>query len=783
MNRFMTRNTRIISIVTLLSLPLQTLAAPIVQIDDTIAGLGANAVVEGAPPNAALDLVFATPNGSIPVAIATDASGAAEAQLTADDTVIAGTYRAVLRNDDSTVASTSFSVVPDSVDAVASTVAADRLRIDADGEDASEVTVHLVDRYGNPVSGRPVALVSARADDRIDALGTQTDADGAQRFLVSTLSRGRISLRAVDLLSGQILEDAVSIDAGPAAYGGTSVAGTAWADLLADRAFYGASGLAAQVSSFDVISKFQITVLPSPTIELGVQVPKVIIRAVDRNGKTVQNYIGTAVFSSTDPKAVLPNFGEYTFRERDLGEKEFPIVLKFGTAGEQIFRAEDKSDASVSGEAAITVTRASNPVPLGNITISEPKNGDAAGETVTVRGKGPPYANIIIFGGLSEAAGETDGEGNFSIAVSLDTSERTAKLHAEDDTGDYISDEVTVVFDKDAPDIGDVTFDPAVPTEKTNTLVRVNSEEGLKSVRLAFPDDGPQVELKESPATPGLYQAFFIAPAAGSYQATVTVSDTAGNGNEIRVNLQIGMPGLPRVMNVFAEPRANAIALTWDPIPEDADEYRVYVGESPSEFAYSLDTGKPVTKATVAGLTAGTTYYFAVTALRDGLESVEKSEIIGAQVLGLNLQADPQDGALKLSWEFPDEAPVSSFLLEYGIEEGSYTERRLINGAMREFLLNDLINGVTYLLKMTPVAVTGTRMEEMSDMTEGTPDGSPGFRPGRSDPVPFDPAAANLTNVPEHSKEGVPSWVFFTALGIAAIVVLRRTRRVQSFRA
>jgi hypothetical protein len=83
-------------------------------------------------------------------------------------------------------------------------------------------------------------------------------------------------------------------------------------------------------------------------------------------------------------------------------------------------------------------------------------------------------------------------------------------------------------------------------------------------------------------------------------------------------------------------------------------------------------------------------------------------------------------------------------------------------------MLRDLINGVTYELKLTPVSITGNTMSELSAITRGTPGGS-GFVPGTTDPVPPDidgtlhpganlnPPPSTVPDAPDLPSNGIPS--------------------------
>ena len=92
-------------------------------------------------------------------------------------------------------------------------------------------------------------------------------------------------------------------------------------------------------------------------------------------------------------------------------------------------------------------------------------------------------------------------------------------------------------------------------------------------------------------------------------------------------------------------------------------------------------------------------------------------------------------------------------------------------------MLRDLINNVTYELKLTPVTVTGKLMNELAVVTRGTPNGN-GFSAGPDDPVPPDiighpgappPPPPIDTNVPTVPGSGIPFALLGTLLGAAAL--------------
>lgn len=750
-------------------------------VDDSIAGVGTLVDVHGAQGNEST-LVVQTPDGDKKSVRMPLQNGAGSMTIPGSLTRTAGTYRIALTQDGETIATTTAAVLPESMDPVSSTLQADTRHIDADGRDEATVEVQLTDTYGNVLPGRPVTLISSRPEDSVTPLSHETDNDGIQAFAVSTQEEGTVVLRALDLLSGNLLAASVEIDAGYGR-GGDDDGYTASRKTGGQRMYY------AQVSQgFDVIDGFEVTA--PATMTAGVEAPKVTIRAVDRNGKIVEDYVGTVVFSSTDPDAVLPNFGRYVFKERDLGVKEFPLVLKFRANGKQTFRVEDQNDERIFGEAEITVGGGSSgTVGTRNIVVTSHKDGDYVSSTqITLVGTAPAFANLIVMGGTEDVTGASDGTGRFSIPVTLSDTQRDFTIRIRDDAGRSDSGPIHLILDKEKPEIRDIVFSPEEPQAKDKILVTVESEPKLKSVTMRLDADAAtqDVVLKES-GTTGSYQAVFTVDEAGAYQPIFTADDPAGNRTELRAILTVGIQSLPIVQNVRAEPRLNAISLEWDALTVPLDGYRVYVGDKEDNFLYTLDTQSLTTKATVAGLTPGRTYFFAVTGVKGDSESKEKSALVQATVLGLTLEVGALDGALGIKWtNLKADVPLASYLLEFGVQGETYTESRFLNGELREYTLRDLLNGIPYQLRLTPISVTGQKLEDLAATGEGTPSATgTGFKPSAADPIPFidDLHPGGIANpAPTTPGSGIPpfAWYLMAAAGLAGVYLrLRHRHNVQ----
>jgi hypothetical protein len=215
---------------------------------------------------------------------------------------------------------------------------------------------------------------------------------------------------------------------------------------------------------------------------------------------------------------------------------------------------------------------------------------------------------------------------------------------------------------------------------------------------------------------------------------------------------------------VSAESQSLQVSLKWNAIDTaPVSEYRIYIAKEsdPMNYVYSISTKKPVTSAVIKDLPLGETYEFSLTAMNPtGEESPEKSEAVRGSPLGMHFTARPGRDSLFLEWTGIKDTPLDHYLLEYGTEPGDYPEQRKINGEATSHMLRDLINGVTYELRLTPVTVTGKAMTELAAVTRGTPSGD-GFVASADDPVPPDIAdslhrGADL-NPPPYISDVTPS--------------------------
>lgn len=754
------------------------------RIDDSIAGIGMLVSASGFTGQQNADLVLIPPSGDYAVfPLTIDETGKGEIRVPGTSVETAGEYRAFLGSGGERLSSdTVFQVLPDSVDTEASSLSANRRTLRADSSDAVTVTVALQDRYGNPLSDRPVELRANPASVVIEEEQRDTDEMGEKIFTVTASREGSFTLRAIDLLSNTLLTQVLTMNAGA-----TSTSPSPYAAQLIQQA---EAALPTANVAFGKQTGFEVTVEPRRLNinDLG----NLTIRAVDADGNTVEDYAGTADIScSTDPDAILPGFsdrpkhGSVEFISKNLGRKFLPLSVSFKRTGRHILHVEDTADSSLSGEILVTVT------PEGATDLTEPltitshtQNGTIRETIVTVEGVGQPYTTVEITGGVKKATGDTDDRGLFSIPVTLDPTYNEYTLHISDNVGDEYT--LHLVRDADPPVITSATYAPEGAQEGTQVLLVVQGEPGLSDVKMRLSEQ--EYTLAEDDLKPGVYQLLFTAPAMGTYHPSILSRDTAGNRSELLTTFTVSPSKLPMVKRVKVKAQAAGVDLSWDLLTtETVDHYRVYVGETPEEFGNTLDTPDAAqAEATVTGLKGGVTYYFAVTAVQGERES-DKSEIVSTRALGLSLTLTPQDAALLAEWSLPGELSIDSFRIEYGVSPDKLSEVRTMKGGdmtadeKRSLTLRDLLPGVTYYVKVTPVAATGDPLPELTAAAEGSPLQPGAFHAAPPDMLPegsgaligFDDTLAPAAPEPPLlERNGLPSFVWWTAGVAGAAFVL-----------
>lgn len=173
--------------------------------------------------------------------------------------------------------------------------------------------------------------------------------------------------------------------------------------------------------------------------------------------------------------------------------------------------------------------------------------------------------------------------------------------------------------------------------------------------------------------------------------------------------------------------QAGTATLEWDRNDEpEAVGYRLYYGLSTGLYTFNVDAGGNTT-ATVATLTAGRTYFFAVTAYNtEGLESPYSNEVSFTAPQTPIVLA--QTGTA-LHWTDARTAPQTPGILNYRVEwagpDGTYVWGS--NTTARAFTLPVLQAG-RYTFRVVPVGADGTRGEPSNVLAVMIPEAPKGLR-------------------------------------------------------
>lgn len=800
----------------LLLFPLTGSAAATLSVSEIIAGVGGEARIEGLAPDTTGTVRATSPSGrTFDVPFTTSRQGTAFARILGTHVQESGTYRALLALKSGSLAETSFVVLADKFDARRSSVTASSDRLLADGQSSVNVTVKITDRFGNPLSGRPVELIASRTEDQVRASSSTTGEDGIISFTVKTTKAGSITLRAFDLLSALTLDETATVTASVSGIG--SDVGTMYPSYPIAPQYggympyfppypyypsYGGfdplnaslfGGLRGQVT-FGEIDRFELKLNPQ-TIKTN-DAASLTVTALDRDGKIVQDYTGRpTIFSPTDSTATVPNVGtgengkgSFLFDPRSLGSQQLPLSIVFRKSGKQKLRVEDRSGAKVVfGEVEADVTGDDVILESDRIAITYPvKNGFVNDTTFTLTGNGPIYSDleITVLGGSKDLfIAETDGQGAFSTTITLTPGRDSYLLRVKRKDGRGDSGDIPFQVDATAPFVQSTIFNPEKPQPKDNVLMTVITDAG-STVKVTVKDQ--EYSLVPNSSKPDQYQVAFPAPEAGNYQLLLVVTDAAKNVTQQRINFKVHPEGFPIVRNVRAEVINNQVKLMWEQV-DGATSYNIYVGESPDNLLL-ISTGRAVGEALISDLKPGKQYVFAVSATDGGRESVDKSEFVSARPLGASLAIESQNEALQLKIEYPGEIALGAWVVEYGVD--TYTERRLFNGSMRVIPLRYLLPEVRYKVRVTPVGINGEAFTEQAAESEGQVLAATGFHPLPGElvsalpgPDLSTPPDALHDAAPSTAQSGLPYPGLLAAFAIAAaasLILVYNQRRAQS---
>lgn len=810
---------------------------------DTVAGYASMLKSSLLSPEKEIVFVVEKPDYSVVrVPAQADLEGIAIADLYGHQTKLAGVYKVALYYPGTNDASpqNTFVVYPDQVSKTQSGVSSTSQMVEADGNSRSFVTVTLYDAYRNPIKDHQVNLISSRPEDRITAINTGiTDASGRASFKVTSKNPGISIFTAMDASANTILQDREEIvfyAPTPKAVGGNFFSTSALqADII--------EAANAQEVLPGPVDHFEIEDLPS-TVKVNTDQTMTIV-AEDKDGNVAKNYTGTILISTPDDEnAVLPNNGEYTFKEADQGTFTFNLALRFSQVGAQFIQVLDKDNWKIAGEKELEVVpqqAITVPDVSAALSIKSPTDGGQFGSNlIVITGQGDPNINIKIFDeDVKIGDGETDSDGFFSFqAKNLSAGGHTFYVMSE---SGQVSRSVSVNVDTLPPALNSISITPDGVVQPGQTLkVVVSSEPNLDEVKVRI--QGVQRDLLPEAGQPGMYVASITAPAnTGSYPVDVILVDDLANKSELQAQKTIlveaeALVAPPTAQNPEGIAGDTEVLLTWDAVSGHTTgiaSYKVNYGTSHENLDQAAQTEGSATSLKIIDLQNDTQYFFAIKAVDSkGLESEEASVVIAVTPVSPEEEETPvvdepvdtdsmqpsapetdvpttvpsitmppaslynnpvigsaSSNTVSLTWQpFPGIAAVY-YKVYFGLNPGQYDDYEVTTDNRTSFAVNDLINGVPYYFAVVALNFAGNEISPLSAEFQMTPQGS-GFQSLPADqvvasrPTYISPLSnIQFAQVPAQEDTGpAATWIVIIAITLAGGVFYLNKRRLLTNR-
>lgn len=814
---------------------------------DTVAGYASMLKSSVLDPGKEITFVVEKPDYSVVQVSATaDPEGIATADLYGQQTHLAGVYKVAINYPGTKDASpqNTFTVYPDQVSATQSTLSSTDQMVEADGDSRTFVTVSLYDAYRNPISNHQVKLISSRPEDVITTINTGISNElGLANFKVTSPDAGVSVFTAMDASANTILsarEQIVFYASQPKAVGGNFFLGNGLQADVTDPASAaaggtdtsaspGTAGTGAPAASQQVlpgpVNHFDIQDIPS-TAKVNEDLTLTVI-AKDKDGNVAKNYTGTVLISTpNDENAVLPNNGEYTFKEADQGKFTFNLALRFSTVGDQFVQVLDKDNWKISGQKELQVvpSQAVTEQPASSkLSIKSPEDGGKFGTSqVAITGQGDPSTNLKVFDDdIKIGDTQTDGDGFFAYqATNLAPGSHT--VYVMSDSG-AVSKSVTFTVDTIPPVLNSIDITPdGILQPGASLKIKVTSEPGLGEAKIRI--QGIQTDLVPDSSQPGTYSASVNAPNnPGSYPVDVILTDALANKAELQAQktlvVQTAAPQAPPIVqNPQGVPGDSEVLVSWDAITGYANgiaAYTVSYGTAMDKLDQSAKTDGPVTQLKISGLTNGTQYFFAVKAVDSkGTASTDPSTVIAVtpvastalpatttpstgellpaapQAPAASLYGNPLTGTVAsntvtLNWQpFPG-VTAAFYKVYFGLNSGQYEDYTVTPDDGTTYTVNDLINNVPYYFAVVAINAGGNEISPLSAELKLTPQGS-GFMSLPSEQVvPGHPGYASilsnmqLSKVPGQEETGPETtWVVIGAITMAATVFYFNRRKL-----
>lgn len=643
-----------------------TLAAdlPMAIGSDTIAGQATEIKVKNFQPNELVNLAVTKPD-KVTLSLSTKANtnGSANAVVYDYHTQKSGSYSVVAtaNNGGEKTVKTTFQVFPTSLDGAKSTVMVDRAVLKADGLDKVNVSVSVLDSYGNALDGHSIKLVSSRKEDQIKPDMGVTDDSGQVTFTVSSSLSGLANLLAIDLGEDIVLEKRVGLS------------------FVNDQNYLADAGgdfiKVANAATAGPLSGFEIFDLP-PTLNPNENI-SFKVKAVDAEGNTVEDYTGTIRFSAEGDNSsgvVLPV--NYKFLAEDLGQHNFNLGLSFAQAGTYKIVVNDLDDKFKQGDKSVVVGGggSSGSVTTEKPTISTPVPGTYSQAEQTISGSAKSSSTIKIYDNNQEIGSVPvgpSGKFSFQTADLVDGKHSIYVSNVDTISLEVVgtSDPIEINIDTTPPPLEDLQLEPTTGIKAGSVInVKVFSEKSLAQAAVIFNFDIIPLTASVDDAT--VYLGTVQAPAeAGVYkmnvllvdelqnektyedQATITVDPNGGSieQNDGKTTTPTETPtetvppaetpvetptgtGLPsQVSGLIAYGSDKRVTLVWDAATDDKQikNYKISYGQDVKALDKSVLTKEASTTWYIPDLENGKEYFFSITAIdNEGNESATKSEIV-----------------------------------------------------------------------------------------------------------------------------------------------------------
>ncbi|MFA5842417.1 MAG: Ig-like domain-containing protein [Candidatus Gracilibacteria bacterium] len=718
----------------------QALGSSSLEIDtiDTVAGYGALVRISNAPSNAPIEVLLEKPDGSqVLLEAQTDNQGKTKMDIEGFYTKKSGNYlikaRVKTEND---FTSETFKVYPDTVSASRSLVELNKTTVTANGNDYAELTVYLNDRYGNPIAGHNVSLISSRLNDEIVRISSNpyTSSQGQMIFHLYSQEEGVAIFAIQDTTSNITLNERAKI------------AFYAPQTTMSEMGGF-SNGFTSVLLASDQSPGGEVSYLTIENLDENTTVGRTLnftVTAYDSTGNIATDYPGEVRFSSSDDNATLPD--DYQFEAEDQGTHTFSLGLSFKTTGTQTLTVTDLSNTGIKGSFNVTVSASGTgmnnntdgtPISTPNgLTLFTPNSGTYSSNSLTFSGEAPYGMTVkILDQGQIVASANINASGTFStLASNLKDGDHVFTVSTVDATGatQETSNELTITIDTTAPSIDQIKIDPETDLPAGDTFtVTLYTEKELQKASVLF--NNGLYTLTENLLISGVYTGTVNAPEdIGEYELDAILVDNVGNeaslnnvltlnvienpdaasmGETDPTNLDETLPEeeIPlapaTVTGVEAVAGDGRVTLSWD-IPETIDlEDLSLTMEGTTEEVTSITTDETITPENLPLMLTDTTEEALI-------ETFTDEQTIDESLTDETITTDEEPSV-----------EIDHYRIYYGPDPDLLYSTDDTWDNSNSWYVDELNNGTTYYFAVVAVAKdeSGTESVEKSTVVNATP--------------------------------------------------------------